>query len=116
MNALVSQEHVSLFGFALTALLIGCIAGGSNVLARVVRRSEDRKGTDRLDTSEFFQQVFENPQSPEPRVLLILTLSPQHYLAAEPGHENAIVCAWGIRVHWRQCLGCGQGTGGCCRS
>ncbi|KAK9840049.1 hypothetical protein WJX74_002564 [Apatococcus lobatus] len=44
------------------------LPGGSNVLARVVRRSEDRKGADRLDTSEFFQQIFEKPDSPEPRV------------------------------------------------
>lgn len=59
-----------------SVLILRCLAGGSNVLARVVRRSEDRKGADRLDTSEFFQQVFENPSSPEPRVGLNGTLFP----------------------------------------
>lgn len=35
---------------------------------RVVRRSAEGVGPERLDTSEYFQQLFDSPGRPEPRV------------------------------------------------
>lgn len=48
-----------------------CI-GGMNIVTRVTRRSEEAGGLDRINTSEFFEQVFQTPGRVEPRVALIL--------------------------------------------
>eukprot|EP00803_Ostreobium_quekettii_P007750 evm.model.scf_1668.5 EVM.evm.TU.scf_1668.5 scf_1668:27419-33693(-) len=37
------------------------LPGGTDVLTRVTKRSEDRREANRLDTSEFFEQVFDDP-------------------------------------------------------
>ncbi|KAK9812762.1 hypothetical protein WJX72_003291 [[Myrmecia] bisecta] len=44
------------------------LPGGMNILTRVTRRSEDPVAADRLDTSEYFEQVFDTPGRAEPRV------------------------------------------------
>ena len=43
-------------------------AGGADVNTRVTRRSTATPGADRLDTSEYFEQVFGNPGNREPRL------------------------------------------------
>ncbi|KAK9796302.1 hypothetical protein WJX73_009432 [Symbiochloris irregularis] len=45
------------------------LPGGTDVRTRVTRRSQDnRAGEERLDTSEFFEQVFDLPDRVEPKV------------------------------------------------
>lgn len=43
-------------------------AGGTNIVTRVVRRSEENLTADRINTSEFFEQVFQVPDKVEPKV------------------------------------------------
>jgi len=42
--------------------------GGMDITTRVVRRSEQRLEDNRLDTSEYFRQIYEVPGRPEPKV------------------------------------------------
>ena len=43
-------------------------AGGTSVITRVTKRSEAKPAADRIDTSEYFQQVFQQGGKPEPKV------------------------------------------------
>jgi len=44
------------------------LPGGTQIVTRVVRRSEENPGADRVNTSEFFEQVFQVPYKVEPKV------------------------------------------------
>ena len=46
-------------------------AGGTNIVTRVVRRSEENSAADRINTSEFFEQVFQVPNKVEPKVKML---------------------------------------------
>ena len=51
-------------------------AGGTQIVTRVVRRSEENPGADRINTSEFFEQVFQVPDKIEPKVRMLFPFSP----------------------------------------
>lgn len=44
------------------------LPGGLEVTTRVMRRSEETQGPDRLDTSEYFQQMIDTPERLQPKV------------------------------------------------
>eukprot|EP00891_Asterochloris_glomerata_P007064 jgi/Astpho2/7064/e_gw1.00107.157.1_t len=44
------------------------LPGGTSVFTRVTKRSEAKPAADRIDTSEYFQQVFQQGGKPEPKV------------------------------------------------
>lgn len=45
-------------------------------MTRVVRRSEENSAADRINTSEFFEQVFQQPDRVEPKVFHLGKLDP----------------------------------------
>lgn len=72
-------------------LLEMALPGGMQISTRVTRRSEEQQGSDRLATSEYFQQLISSPQRPQPKV-------------------KASQCY--TKYHWRSEAAAGAGGGG----
>ena len=50
------------------ALTVCSLAGSMTINTRVTRRSEETPASDKINTSEYFQQIFESPGRPQAKV------------------------------------------------
>ena len=87
------------------AIIVGAFAGGMNILTRVTRRSEETAaGPDRrINTSEFFEQIFETLDSVEPRVSMLGRVLTEQYSPPEVASCCKRACPY-LKVKASQCF------------